>query len=41
MPLPLYSQGKIPQYPLERRLGGLQSGSGLCGEEKNVFLAEN
>jgi hypothetical protein len=31
---PLYSQGKSPWYPLDRRLGGPQSRSGR-GEEKN------
>jgi hypothetical protein len=34
-PQPLYPQGKIPCYPLDRRLGGLQSRSGRGGEEKN------
>jgi hypothetical protein len=34
---PLYSQGKSPWYPLARRLGGLQSRSGLGGEEKNSY----
>jgi hypothetical protein len=34
-PQPLYPQGKRPQYPLDRRLGGLQSRSGCGGEEKN------
>jgi hypothetical protein len=28
-------QGNCPQYPLYRRLGGLQSWSECCGEEKN------
>jgi hypothetical protein len=32
---PLYRQGKSPWYPLDRRLGGIQSRSGRCGEEKN------
>jgi hypothetical protein len=32
---PLYPQGKCPWYPLDRRLGGLQSLSGRGGEEKN------
>jgi hypothetical protein len=32
---PLYPQGKSPRYPLDRRLGGLQSRSGRCSEEKN------
>jgi hypothetical protein len=31
----LYSQGKSPRYPLDRRLGGPQSLSGGGGEEKN------
>jgi hypothetical protein len=34
-PRPLYSQGKSPRYPLDRRLGGPQSRSGRGGEEKN------
>jgi hypothetical protein len=34
-PQPLYSQGKDPWYPLDRRLGGPQSRSGRCGEKKN------
>jgi len=29
------SQGKSPQFPLDRRLGGPQSWSGCGGEEKN------
>jgi hypothetical protein len=33
-PLPLYPQGKSPQYLLDRRLGGPQSRSGWRGEEK-------
>jgi hypothetical protein len=33
-PLPLYSQGKSPQYPFDRRLAGPQSRPGLSGEEK-------
>jgi hypothetical protein len=32
---PLYPPGKEPLYPLDRRLGGLQSRSGRGGEEKN------
>jgi hypothetical protein len=28
IPRPLYPQGKSPQYPLDRRLGGPQSQSG-------------
>jgi len=34
-PRPLYTQGKSPRYPLDRRLGGPQSRSGHGGEEKN------
>jgi hypothetical protein len=34
-PQPLYSQGKIPWYPVDRRLGGPQSRSRRGGEEKN------
>jgi hypothetical protein len=30
-----FSQGKSPQYPLDRRLGGPQSHSGYGGGEKN------
>jgi hypothetical protein len=37
-PRPLYNQGKIPCYPLDRRLGGPQSRSGRGGEEKNSPL---
>jgi hypothetical protein len=33
-PLPLYLRGKIPRHPLDRRLGGPQSRSGLRAEEK-------
>jgi hypothetical protein len=36
--LPLYPRGYRPRYPLDRRLGGPQSQSGLCGEEKNLTL---
>jgi hypothetical protein len=32
---PLYPQGRSLFYPLDRRLGGLQSRSGSGGEEKN------
>jgi hypothetical protein len=31
---PLYPQGKIPHYPMYRRLGGTQSRSGRGGKEK-------
>jgi hypothetical protein len=34
-PRPLYPQGKIPWYPVDRRLGGPQNRSGRGGEEKN------
>jgi hypothetical protein len=33
----LFSSGKDPRYPLDRRLGGPQSRSGLCGEEWNFL----
>jgi hypothetical protein len=33
-PLPLYSRGKSPRYPLDRRLGAPQSRSEERGEEK-------
>jgi len=32
MPRPFYPQGKSPWWPLDRRLGGLQSRSGRGGE---------
>jgi hypothetical protein len=32
----LYPQGKSPQCPLDRRLGGPQSWSGWCRKEKNL-----
>jgi hypothetical protein len=35
MPWLLYSQGRSPWYPLDRRLSGPQSWSGLGGERKN------
>jgi hypothetical protein len=34
------SPTKESRYPLDRRLGGPQSQSGRCGEEKNPFLPE-
>jgi len=34
-PRPIYSQGKSPRYPLDRRLGGPQNRSGQGGKEKN------
>jgi hypothetical protein len=40
MPWILYPQGKSPQSPLNRRLGGLQSQSGCSGKEKkNPIIA--
>jgi hypothetical protein len=33
-PRPLYPRGKIPRYPLDRRLGGPQNRSGRRREEK-------
>jgi len=35
MTWPLHRQGKRPQYPLARRLGGPQSHSRCGGGEKN------
>jgi hypothetical protein len=37
-PRPLYLQGKSPQYPLHRRLGGVQSRSGSGGEKNSQLL---
>jgi hypothetical protein len=37
-PRPLYPRGKSPRHPLDRRLGGPQSRSGRCGEERNQCL---
>ena len=34
MPWPLYTQGKNPQYPWNRKLGGHQIWCGHFGEEK-------
>jgi len=34
---PAISLGKVPQDPLNSRLGGIQSHSGHCGEEKNLL----
>jgi len=34
-PHPLYPQGKSPQYPLDRRLGGTQSWPGHGVKKKN------
>jgi hypothetical protein len=38
-PWPLYHQGNRLQYPFEMKLGGPQSRSGRCGENKNVVLS--
>jgi hypothetical protein len=38
MPQLLYSQGKSPWYPLDRRLGGTQSWSRCGGEETLLGL---
>jgi hypothetical protein len=40
-PRPLYSRGKSPRYPLDRRLDGPQSRYGRCGGEKFLDLTEN
>jgi hypothetical protein len=40
-PLPLYPRGKIPRYPLDRRLSGPQSQSGRCGEETILYCQES
>jgi len=40
-PRPLYPQGKSSYYPLDRRLGGLQSRSGCGGEEKTSFIVDS
>jgi hypothetical protein len=37
-PRPLYPGGNRPWYLLDRRLGGPQSRSRPCGEEKNLAL---
>jgi hypothetical protein len=37
-PLLLYPKLKSPRYSLDRRLGGLQSRLGRCGEEENLAL---
>jgi hypothetical protein len=36
-PWKIYSLGNIPQYPLNRRLGGSQSLFGGCDVEKNTL----
>jgi hypothetical protein len=37
-PMPLYSMGRNSQNHFDRRLGGVQSRSGLCGDKKTHFL---
>jgi hypothetical protein len=37
--LSLYPLGKSPLYPLDRKLGGLQNRSRLCGEKKSLVLS--
>jgi hypothetical protein len=37
----LFTPGKEPRYPLERKLGGPQSRSGRCGAEKNLDPSGN
>jgi hypothetical protein len=37
-PRPSYTEEKSPRHPLDRRLSGLQSQSGGCGEDKNVYI---
>jgi hypothetical protein len=34
---PLYRRGKNPRYPLDRKLGVVQSRSGRCGVQKNLL----
>jgi hypothetical protein len=34
---PFYPRGKSRRYPLDRRRGGAQSRSELCGEQKNLM----
>jgi hypothetical protein len=38
---PFLSRGESPQFPLDMRLGGLQSRSGRCAEETNLCLARD
>jgi hypothetical protein len=38
---PLYPLRKSTRYLLDRRLGGPQSRSGLCGEDENLTIVEN
>jgi hypothetical protein len=33
----VHAPAALPQYLLDRRLGGSQSQSGYCGEEKNLL----
>jgi hypothetical protein len=38
IPAALDPGGKSPRYPLDRKVGGPQSLSGDCGEERNLTL---
>jgi hypothetical protein len=38
---PLYSRGKSPRYPLDRRLGESQGRRGLCGEKNKLTHVGN
>jgi hypothetical protein len=40
-PLLLYHRGKSTRYPLDMRLSGPQTWSGLCAEEENRFRESN
>jgi hypothetical protein len=37
-PLPFKPQGNGPRYPMDRRLGGPQSRTGRCDDEKNALF---
>jgi hypothetical protein len=39
-PLPLYTQGKSPRYPVDKRLGGSQRRPERCGEVKIQYRPE-
>jgi hypothetical protein len=39
-PRPHYPRGMSPRHRLHKRLGGPQSRSGRCGEEKNLALPD-
>jgi hypothetical protein len=40
MPQPPYLQGKIPWYPLDRRLGGYQKSHSGCGDEEKLIVGK-